>query len=1535
MWQDPQGKLENYLKVTNTLQIESLVVAEWNMNNFQEISNYGVYRFRPTEPESVFYRPASSYDPLDEANYYRGSDESVFTFADFLSNDDEPVLFESSDVDRKLYFDLKECFNPFRPRSGINKALYFEEKYIDNLRSAKRPRYYLSSRYDNFKYWNSFRNQVEDGETREVGVSFSSNPENFNNSIGYIIEDTCPFVVYEKLVPTNRIVVKMQTNLSETSLPPIRTKDGTEIPDPFGDRDNSSIPKRWRIEYLDESDNWVVAKSFNENSTRSNGDAIVQYDGYVELAYTPKVPDRFRISFHLVEYLSVPDNVPNAGLSDGESYIVGMGEDSPGEVYIWDAILGRWENFPAEYEFALYETDDTKRIGLLKSLSDPRFFTLNDKRIFTEFAFVKGLRVVVETMNSPNKTFDLIELSPRLRANVSNYVLAFDFNRNITNDAMGMPVGGLLATIGNVSLLNHDGSFTFNNYDDESETGLFVDGTGSLISQYLKENIKFDFYEAVLNVEGFDKYIPLSTMYAESFPPSAGGMNEISVPLRDQFFKIEMTRAPSIFLTDTTLTTAISILLDNVGISNYIFKGIDDIVKLPGSETNGNTFLLEETPVLNRPGWVFTDSSRQTITGPDGQIEDVSDLNSYYASMSDPIVPFFYVNPDDSVGQVLANLSMATQTAMFFDEYNNFVVMPKEYLMPKENQRSTDIVLYGQETLENNGIALPNIMDISDTESVVFNDGTIRYSIKYIQRAYNTLSQALYTDEDRTYTYKPTLLWEAGQNQESRTLNDQSSQSSGYGLGAAALNNDLTSDVPSVENNVIINNVVDLGENVFWLGRLQGYLYANGEIIRYDAIEYDISGTGRVWITSNQQYQKYFSSLPFNGKIYPTGFVRIFSEPFYVTYDGARAVGAEGENVTFKNGPVSRHGRGQFGTEIVEHAAGLSEYWSDDENVRGCVMESKFLFNMEPIGKIQFPAANASDIPVGVNNDLAKKSTRNGIIKNFLRRSYGSDDSIRRLKSTSSGTAQSSALVFTGPSAVATSSASPNVLDDLDPDPNKRIAPLDFISYVYKPLTNAFRHFGTRVRIVGRLEANQKNQSASNSTPYFAVQPNNTSETVNINGGSGGIAIGINPETNYGYYFEIAALSADNIDKYNTFNKDTAQEERVLHNVYFYKIYRSGSSAIPRKLWGGIAQIIIDEGDFVGQDRIGQQAKPTIFDLAVEYENRGNTRRFYLYINNSQVAFVDDPSPLPEYSNLALFVRGSSQCMFENVYALQSLISQNTGETVVNEISDAFGKDEISTTESMRKYSLTGFIKASYLNNISTQHEPKHKIYFEEFGTIMRECAYFNIRYDQAFPALIAQIAPTFNRERGYSVSGFYAGAYGAEFLIFNTTDKAIALDESTGNYLRILGITFTQQISEELSVDDYFKTRSNLSDPLIFDGAIQSPIVQQKIFDNIKNSRSKFGKKEFAIESEYIQSLDQANDLMGWVVDKALRERKIIDLKVFGVPHVQVGDIVKINYDLPDGVPYVDKDKQFVVSSVAAAKIIGDFSMTLRVLEI
>jgi hypothetical protein len=208
---------------------------------------------------------------------------------------------------------------------------------------------------------------------------------------------------------------------------------------------------------------------------------------------------------------------------------------------------------------------------------------------------------------------------------------------------------------------------------------------------------------------------------------------------------------------------------------------------------------------------------------------------------------------------------------------------------------------------------------------------------------------------------------------------------------------------------------------------------------------------------------------------------------------------------------------------------------------------------------------------------------------------------------------------------------------------------------------------------------------------------------------------------------------------------------------------------------------------------------------------------------------------------------------------------------------------------------------------------------------------------------MLSFIAPTLNNERGYVISGYYGGGYGAEFLIFNTANSTIVLDDATANFLRILGVTFTQNTTRALTVDDFLNKISDFSDPTDIRNTniITSQLTAQKILETAKNSRFKYGNKEFAIDSPYIQTFDFAENLMEWMIDRTLRPRKVIYINAFGSFLTQLGDIVSLNYKLPKQNPedydqyYVDTNKKFVVSGISHTFANQDIASSLKLVEI
>jgi hypothetical protein len=207
----------------------------------------------------------------------------------------------------------------------------------------------------------------------------------------------------------------------------------------------------------------------------------------------------------------------------------------------------------------------------------------------------------------------------------------------------------------------------------------------------------------------------------------------------------------------------------------------------------------------------------------------------------DPIIPYFFISPDTTVAEVLNELAVSTQTAMFFDEYNNFIMMSKNYILPTIDERVTDFELYGSKDFIKDGVLqnkasknkLANIISVSSQNNDIFNDGSINYKTRYIQKTYGSLKQASLIDQEKTWIYKPVLLWEVTGDQNAKSANDQSNNQSSYTLAAIPLNSNLSTTVPYVANNTLLNNVMDLGEGIYWLSRYNGYFYSNGEVIKF------------------------------------------------------------------------------------------------------------------------------------------------------------------------------------------------------------------------------------------------------------------------------------------------------------------------------------------------------------------------------------------------------------------------------------------------------------------------------------------------------------------------------------------------------------------------------------------------------------------------------------------------------------------------------------------------------------------------------
>lgn len=1439
------AELKTHLETSSTIKTQSLVLAEWNLNISSNILEIGNYRNRPgttgqtfSTPSAFFKKETSTTSPA----FYYGATEYDVVVGSGFENNGTPSFLQTVEERSKYLFSLEDCFGKFRPRSGINKMTYNPLGYLPNYstQSFQRPRYYPADKSDKFKYWTSFRKEAVGTVAEERGVSFG-------NTAPFYIYDAAPFVVYENPVFANKIVIKMQTHVGSIDQGPFVNSSNVEYDDPFyedGTGTTQATPKKWKVEYLNtqertegsEEYNWETAYEFDETE-------LPPVDGYVELRYgVSNIPSTYSSNFLHVATYSSTTPIPEQSVL-GYAYLVQSGNDV-GTYYIYnggenfgESYLDNYDAFVPQYGWLPASQSISDQTPLVTELTNPTSFIGEGSQTFyRELQRIKGLRIVVNEMTKKNATFDLIELSPRLSVNITDRVEGYNFTKTASDVGItGLPIGQLLASIGSISIFDYDQAFNTNNAYDVS-----TNPDGSIISDLASHDIQFKFYQIVLDVDGANYYIPQKTYFSEGFPRSSIANRQLSIKLRDSLFRFEQTSAPELILVDASLTYILCCLLDAVGFSNYKFY------RMPTDD--------------------------------------------------DEIIPYFFTSPEQTLAQTLEDLARSTQTAMFFDENNDFVVMTKNYLLPPEAESgrgSVDVTLTGN----SGGSTLPNIAEIASETNDVFNDGSISYNVKYIAKKNRKSNKGLQTESKWVYAVTP--LWSIQGESTTTAENEASGANQGlYSLMAVPLNTTLNNQPPYIEGGEVKNNTLDFGESIFWQkdNRYKGYFYANGEIIRYDAIQYAYKGSAAtaaettVWVSSLDEYKNVFSKIPFNGKLYATGLVRIFTE-----------LNSAGE--------IVKHGRGQFGTKIVSHSAGLSSEWSSATNVHGMKMNAALLFEgvtdgvsiVEGASGKQFDSTTSSDVKA--QND----SRRNGIIRNNLSTFAPEEKQIVSATKTEPGVIQSSALVFNGP--------------NFEPSES----PKDFVSYVFKDLGETYSHVGTRMRIIGKPAYKQENstdayQGAYGSMPYFSAEA--TGGTLpTIGGGGGGLAVMVNPENNTGYFFELAALSVDNIKDFNV--SDVA-------NVFFYKTHRNltatsdNDASVPVPLWKGLYGINVNTGNDYGSNRNVNTENTTVYDIAIDWETItvGNktSYRFYLHINGKIVAVVDDTNVVGpmQTNNVAMFVRGSSECMFENIYAISAneakIDNQVTVPAGVSKKISKSTRGELSSQQVGDVFGINSIVEETFLSGLSSGGSPDYKIFYDEFGTIMRECAYFDVRFQDAYPALLAKLNET--TESGYKqykVSGFRYHPYGAEFLVFNTSDRGISLGDGTGNILTITGVTFTRQSENKLTVDEFFSKKSDFSD-VAFTSNLYDVNQAFNAYRDIKDSRVNYGKKDFNFSAPYIQSRDAAENLMSWIMKKLSTPRRSVGLEVFGMPIIQLGDIVKIDYDVDSINQVASQDSRFVV---------------------
>ena len=1446
--------LTQHIDDSQALEVEAGCFIELNQNDPTNIDIVGVFKYG-AYPNSVFNKWTG-----DPNHFFRH--ENLSTDMRNATVDDD--LLYVGGRPKSDYFSLADCFTDFRPRSGILKAVQpftKDQVYVDDFLTVRRPRYYVPSVKDQFKYWTSWNTDYS--KTVNVGLSDSDGR----------IQNAAPFAIYKEPIAANKVTVKMQTGNGE----PANTRFASGK-DPLSNPAKSTIPRRWRIDYLNVHDTWVTAMSFGEFDPT----VLVPHSGTIDIVYSivNPYPSEFE-NFVLKGYIPSTAHLPYVGRI-GEAFVIGRSPSSLGKVVVWDGTewrgadeieSGNDDTVPdVQYSWKIFDYSMNPEEYAVQNFVNPPFYnptaTNGDGDYgneYSEFVMMKGIRVVVEEMLAPFRAFDLIELSPRLFANVSNNVIEYTVDKAISEDSL-LPVGDMSVSNGTITLSNMDMVLNREMKFDP------MTRKGSILAGRVRRNTKFLLYEIIKNVDvsgvKYDKFVPVKTLYATERPSVVSGTDDVNVTLRDLTFLFEERKAQNIVLRNASLTKAVAVLLDYVGFSNYIFH--------LGEKKN---FSGQTSPL-------------------------------------DTIIPYFFVNETMSVAEALQALAVATQCAMFFDEYNNFVVMPREHF-------ATDPV-YTLRGGSANQDGRTNIESIDGVDTQIISDVDITFTHRDIARErvlnYRSGRENASTTQGEsanTLGYKVSQLWDASKLETNV-------------LGVGVLRTSLPAITPKLDPSVvdgIRNNSFDVGMWAELFPEFKGLVMINGEIIRFDAKQYNIDGRN-IWVTSQNHLKELTGRSKFRRSdgsgqmVYPTGLMRIYTEISSDLNGNSSLIG---------------HGRGMFGTPITSHPAEPVEwinaptYTHADtalDTVFGIYEPSNYNYGAVAVARETTSAANVTNY---IYNPMHSRNSPTQLNPINIRPSdvalFESDRRIMR----------SSALTFSGPKGFGANKVS------------KKIKRLKGDGYTL---------FGTRIGIVGNT-LNQESQSPFGSMVLGEFKMNSDdAEMQSVIGAGGGLMFGSSRlaggslESNDGYYFEITALNSS-----YSVSTENDVEQVVFSNVNFYKI--NSGTAVPAtlsggnvavKLWSSYMDVRVTSGSQMARDRLMTDYN-VVYDLAVEVKEQTTTKgvlkTFYLYVNDMIVGIVEDMNAISgatgkvyhplsyQDTEVGVFVRGSSTIQVEHIYAVGT---------------NKFNDSPITIDQKVykRPRSFRIFSPSAIWSTVALAGGPENSWrYYEEFGSMARECRRIDATFDM-YPVLKSKIAKQPIFDKAYSVTHYTSDPYGASMMIWAQSDRSIRLTDDVA--LNIHGLTLADNAEQTLGIDDFLTGKTDGSHYL------KSYNDGIRLRNKLLALRASGATEKVELDSIYIQNRDYAEKMFGWLVGFVGAEKSKILLSAFGVPHLQIGDIVTIDYDIPlpvekkankgeiapnereynvDMISFEDNNKRFIVRQISINRTVDGPEYSLDLVEL
>ena len=311
---------------------------------------------------------------------------------------------------------------------------------------------------------------------------------------------------------------------------------------------------------------------------------------------------------------------------------------------------------------------------------------------------------------------------------------------------------------------------------------------------------------------------------------------------------------------------------------------------------------------------------------------------------------------------------------------------------------------------------------------------------------------------------------------------------------------------------------------------------------------------------------------------------------------------------------------------------------------------------------------------------------------------------------------------------------------------------------------------------------------------------------------------------------------------------------------YFIIIENEKSASIAKRKSTRIVKVTTEGAEILKDTQSNAANTTQIFageshDIDVKVKVSGQSVIINAYVDGVQITATDTNSNTswvvpPTQQVAAVSITGT--VMFDYIYGASiSPEKYNSSSYVPNLYRGQFSNDIIDAAYGNIMYNA---------NNTTDEIDTyKTKIAIEEFGTVVREIAYINQKFDSrpAFP-----IGWTAGLNPYAKVIGSKLSSFGAEAYILNNTSTTIPLSDGSTNSLAVFGNQLGQ--SGEL------------------------------IYSTIEGSDYST-KEPLAFQSTWIQTNDDAKNLAEWIKLKVMNKSSLVVMSVFGNPLIGIGDIVSI----------------------------------------